>query len=407
MKSHLSARSRLTLLYTALFILGGAALVLITYLLVAHTLRGTTTTTNPQTIRQATVKCVQTMRNGGVAAHDAKKNCVALYANGVQAGAAAQRSTTLAHLLTYSLVTLAGVTMLAAVAGWIVAGRILRPVHQLTAAARTASEHNLSQRIALQGPRDELHELADTFDSMLERLDHAFTSQRRFIANASHELRTPLTVMRTAIDVVLAKPNPIPAELMSMSAEVRQAVDHAERLIEALLILARNEQARALTAPLDLAAIAEDALDGRTAHGIRTTATLHEAPVTGDTVLLERLVSNLLDNAERYNLAGGTVTISTTTDNGTSLVRVVNTGPVISAGQIDRLFLPFTRLDDRTRHDGFGLGLALVSSIATVHNGTVQATAVTSGGLDIIVRLPRRDNTISQAPTGSCTPPAS
>ena len=137
---------------------------------------------------------------------------------------AARRS---AHLLTYSLLSLAGVTLLAAVAGWIVAGRILRPVHRLTAAARTASEQNLTQRIALQGPRDELRELADTFDTMLERLDHAFTSQRQFIANASHELRTPLTVMRTAVDVVLAKPQPTRDELVSMAADVRQAVDHA------------------------------------------------------------------------------------------------------------------------------------------------------------------------------------
>ncbi len=254
------------------------------------------------------------------------QKCAAVYANGVQAGASAQRSTTLTHLLTYSLLSLAGVTLLAAVAGWIVAGRILRPVHRLTAAARAASEQNLSQRIALQGPRDELRELADTFDTMLERLDRAFTSQRQFIANASHELRTPLTVMRTAMDVVLAKPEPTRDELVSMAADVRQAVDHAERLIEALLVLARNDQARALTDPLDLAAVAEDALEGRTANGITTTTTLDEAPVTGDAVLLERLVANLLDNAERYNIAGGTVAISTTTDDGDSVLRVVNTG---------------------------------------------------------------------------------
>ena len=152
------------------------------------------------------------------------------------------------------------------------AGRILRPVHRLTAAARAASEQDLSQRIALQGPRDELRELADTFDTMLERLDRAFTSQRQFIANASHELRTPLTVMRTAIDVVLAKPQPTHDELVSMAVEVREAVDHAKRLIEALLVLARNDQQRTLTAPLDLAAITEDALEGRTTDGITTIA---------------------------------------------------------------------------------------------------------------------------------------
>jgi len=387
-RRYLSARSRLTLLYASLFALGGAALVWITYLLVAHTLHSTTDATIPRAIEPAIGKCVVAAQTHGGPA--ALNQCAALYAHGVQAGASAQRSTTLTHLLTYSLLSLAGAALLAAVAGWFAAGRILRPVHRLTAAARAASEQNLSQRIALQGPRDELRELADTFDTMLERLDRAFASQRQFIANAGHELRTPLTVMRTAMDVVLDQPEPMREELLSMAADVRRAVDQSERLIEVLLVLARNDRARALTEPLDLATVAEDALEGRAANSITTTTTLGEAPVTGDGVLLERLVANLLDNAERYNVAGGTVTISTTTDNGTSLVRVVNTGPVVPPDMVDRLFLPFTRLDDRTRHDGFGLGLALVSSIATVHNGTVHATAVPAGGLDITVRLPRR-----------------
>jgi signal transduction histidine kinase len=393
MTRQLSARSRLTLLYTSLFAVGGATLVLTTYLLVAHTLHTTTTTRIPPLVQAQLGKCVAAAETG----RGAMDNCAELYANGVQAGASAQRSTTLTHLLTYSLLGLAGVTMLAVVAGWIVAGRIMRPVHRLTAAAHAASEQNLSQRIALQGPRDELRELADTFDTMLERLDRAFTSQRQFIANASHELRTPLTLMRTTIDVVLAKPQPTRDELVSMAAEVRQAVDHTERLIEALLILARNDQARALTDPLDLATIAEDALEGRTADGITTTTTLDQAPVTGDGVLLERLVNNLLDNAERYNIAGGTVEISTTAHDTTSVLRVVNTGAVVPADMVERLFQPFTRLDDRTRHDGFGLGLTLVSSIAAVHRGTVDATAVPTGGLDISVRLPRRDNTVTPA----------
>jgi signal transduction histidine kinase len=389
-RRYLSAQSRLTLLYTSLFTLGGAALVLVTYLLVVHSLHGTTTGVIPPTSRQAITRCVKAAEARTGPAAGVVIKCAAVYANGVQAGASAQRSTTISRLLAYSLLGLAGMTLLAAAAGWIVAGRILRPVHRLTAAARAASEQNLSQRIALQGPRDDLRELADTFDAMLDRLDGAFTSQRHFIANASHELRTPLTVMRTAMDVVLDKPEPTRDELMSMAADVRQAVDHAERLIEVLLVLARNDQARVPADPLDLAAIAEDALEGRTAKGIRTTTTLDEAPVTGDGVLLERLVANLLDNAERYNIPDGTIAVSTTTDNGASLVRVVNTGRVVPPTEVDRLFLPFTRLDDRTRHDGFGLGLALVSSIADVHSGTVHATAVSTGGLDITVRLPRR-----------------
>ena len=216
---------------------------MITYLLVARTLHSATASRIPQSIQPAIGKCVLAAQTRG--GPDALDQCARLYAHGVQAGAAAQRSTTLTHLLTYSLLRLAGATLLAVAAGWIAAGRILRPVHRLTAAARAASEQNLSQRIALQGPRDELRELADTFDAMLERLDRAFTSQRQFIANASHELRTPLTVMRTALDVVLAKPEPTRDELVSMAAEVRQAVGHSERLIEVLLILARNDRARA------------------------------------------------------------------------------------------------------------------------------------------------------------------
>jgi signal transduction histidine kinase len=397
----LSARARLTLLYASLFALGGAALVLIIYLLVANTLHSTAAPRIPGSLQPAIGKCVVAAQTHG--GPGALNQCARLYANGVQAGASAQRSTTLTHLLIYSLLSLAGVIVLAAAAGWFAAGRILRPVHRLTAAARAASEQDLSQRIALRGPRDELRELADTFDTMLERLDRAFTSQQQFIANASHELRTPLTVMRTAIDVVLAKPEPTREELVSMATDVRHAVDHSQRLIEVLLVLARNDQARALTDPLDLAAVAEDALDGRTVNGrtvngITTSASLGEAPVTGDGVLLERLVANLLDNAERYNVAGGTVAISTSTGNGVSLLQVVNTGPVVPPGQVDRLFLPFTRLGSRTRHEGFGLGLTLVSSIAAVHGGTVHATAVPAGGLDITVRLPRRATAVSPAP---------
>ena len=393
MRTQLSARSRLTLLYGSLFAAGAAAVLVMTYLLVAHTLRSTAGARIPAAIQAAIGKCAVAAKvHGGRRALD---QCAALYVNGVRAGEATQRSNTLAHLLTYSLLTLAGVALLASFAGWIVAGRILRPVHRLTTAARAASEQDLSQRIGLDGPRDELRELADTFDTMLDRLERAFTSQRQFIANASHELRTPLTLMRTAMDVVLAKPEPTREELVSMAADVRQAVNQSERLIEVLLVLARNDQARALTDPLDLAVVAEDALEDRTAHGLTTLTQLSQAPVTGDRVLLERLVANLLDNAERYNVPEGTVEISTATRDSESVLRVVNTGELVPDDMVERLFLPFTRLNDRTRHHGFGLGLALVSSIASVHNGTVEAAAVPTGGLDITIRLPRRDSKVT------------
>jgi signal transduction histidine kinase len=393
MTRHLSARWRLTLLYTSLFAACGLVLVGVTYALLSKNLQNTPSqqadTSSPK-VQSAIAQCVAASTIKGQPTSDAKDRCTSLYSKGVSFGASSQRDTALHHLLLYSLLTLGGVTVLAGVAGWILAGRILRPVHQLTAAAREASSQNLSQRLALHGPRDELRELADTFDEMLARLDSAFTSQRQFISNASHELRTPLTVMRTSIDVVLAKPEPRPDELRSMAIEVRAAVESAERLIDALLTLARNEQSPAVPEPLDLATIAEDALEEYSPDGLTTLATLDAAPVAGDAVLLERLVGNLLDNAAQYNVPGGTVAISTSSDNGSSVLRVVNTGSVVPAGDVNRLFLPFTRLTDRTRHDGFGLGLTLVQSITTVHGGSVHADAVPTGGLDIEVRLPRR-----------------
>jgi signal transduction histidine kinase len=382
----LSARSRLTLLYTALFAVGGAALIAVTYLLVAHSLPDTPTTKAPD--RQSIQNCLQAALSGGVRAVEAKRTCVALYTHGVQAGASAEGATTLSHLLTYSLVGLAGLTLLALGAGWILAGRILRPVHRITAAARAASEHNLSQRLSLAGPRNELRDLADTFDAMLERLDTAFTGQRRFIANASHELRTPLTVMRTAIDVVLAKPDPTPNELTSMAIEVRSAVDHAERLIEALLVLARNEHTEIPTEIADLATITEDALEGRVVVDLTITTNLSEAPLSGDPVLLELLAVNLIDNAERHNIPRGRITISTGIELASAVLRIVNTGQPVPPEEVNRLFQPFTRLDDRTNHRGFGLGLALVSSIVAIHGGGIDAIALPTGGLDIRVHFP-------------------
>jgi signal transduction histidine kinase len=388
-KRQVSARARLTALYTTLFAACGGVLIAVTYLLLAQNLSVTTTTTTPESVQVLIDQCVVQEIGAGIPEAAANNKCASLYAEAIRAGADQQRTATLNNLLLYSLLTLGGVTLLSAVAGWVVAGRILRPVKALIAATRAASGQDLSHRLALTGPRDELRELADTFDEMLDRLDRAFTAQRQFIANAGHELRTPLTVMRTAIDVVLAKPNPTRDELVGMGEDVRSAVDGAERLIGALLTLARNSGSAGGRQPLDLATIAEDALEERPITGLTTRSSLYEARVSGDGVLLERLIANLLDNAEKYNIPGGTISLSTSSDGGTCSVRVVNSGPVIPPEQVDRLFLPFTRLDDRTEPGGFGLGLALVSSIATSHGGTAGAVALPAGGLDVTVRLPR------------------
>jgi signal transduction histidine kinase len=383
----LTARARLTLLYTALISTGGAILVVATYLLVAHSLH---TSKGVSVVDQNFVaQCAKVEQDTSPETANLRAKCATVFQLGVNAGARAQRALTLNHLLTYSLLTLAGVIALAALGGWLLAGRILRPVHQLTAAARAASEHNLSHRLALSGPRDELRELADTFDDMLARLDAAFTSQSRFIANASHEMRTPLTVMRTTLDVVLSQPDPTRAELIAMGADLRRAVDHAETLINSLLTLARNERGLTVHDRVDLATVAEDVLDTIALDGLSVSAGLEPAHVTGDPRLLERLVANLVDNAMRYNVAGGRVGVTTSARNGWVELQVTNTGPVVPPDQVERLFQPFTRLDQRTGDGvGLGLGLALVASITAVHHATVSATAPSTGGLDVTVRLP-------------------
>jgi signal transduction histidine kinase len=303
-------------------------------------------------------------------------------------GAQAQRDVTLSHLLQYSLVTVAVVIAVAAILGWFAAGRALRPVHRITAAARAASERDLSARVALSGPRDELRELAETFDEMLGRLQAVFEGQQRFIANASHELRTPLAVMRATVDVVLGNPDSTPGDLRGMAVDVRAAVDRAEQLIGALLILARSERGLTVHEDVDLATVAEDVLDATDPGDRRVHATLEPAVISGDPVLTERLVANLVDNAVRYNVAGGDVWISTGTLADGPALTVANTGPVVSPADADRMFQPFQRLGDRTSQDGFGLGLAIVASIAAIHVGTVTAQPRSEGGLSVTVTIP-------------------
>jgi signal transduction histidine kinase len=284
--------------------------------------------------------------------------------------------------------TLGVVLALAAILGWIVAGRVLGPLHRITAAARAASERNLSARVALGGPRDELHELAETFDAMLDRLQSAFDGQRRFIANASHELRTPLAVMRATVDVVLDNPDSTPEDLRDMAADIRAAVDHAEHLIGALLILARNERGLTVHDEVDLATIVEDVLDAATLADRRVHLVLEPAVVSGDPVLVERLVANLVDNADRYTTDAGDIWISTRTVAGNCRLTVTNTGTLVSPADADRLFKPFQRLNDRASHDGFGLGLTIVASIAAVHGGNARAHPREEGGLSVTVTFP-------------------
>jgi signal transduction histidine kinase len=379
MRRHLTVRARLTLLYTLLFAVCGAIVVAVSYGLVAR-VRTNTIDSAPRNVQKVCEAAKQT----GNAALGTKCNAALQ-----RLGAQQQHDLTLHHLLGYSLITLAIVVALSAILGWFVAGRALKPVHRITAAARAASEDNLSARVGLRGPRDELQELAETFDEMLDRLESAFESQRRFIANASHELRTPLTVMRATVDVVLDDPHSTPADYRVMATDIRAAVDDAEHLIGALLILARNERGLARREQVDLATVAEDVLDATDLGDRQLHAELEPAVMSGDPVLTEHLISNLIDNAIRYNDAAGEIWVSTRTVNGSSELTVANTGPVVSAADAERLFQPFQRLNDRTGHDGFGLGLAIVASIATVHGGAATADPRSDGGLTVRFTVPR------------------
>jgi signal transduction histidine kinase len=395
-----TVRVRLTLLYTGLFAACGMILVAITYGLLAGNLPesiapkpGTNITADPRaSIPDDLATTCAKVSSDPTVEPGLRSKCKAAYQEGVLDGAKNQRKATLDQLLRYSLGTLAAATLLAAVAGWIVAGRVLRPVHRITAAARNASEDHLAARVALTGPRDELRELADTFDEMLDRLQTAFEGQRRFIANAGHELRTPLTVMRTAVDVVLAKPEPTRDELFGMGRDVRAAVDHAQALIEALLTLASTDRGQFGREAVDLATVAEDAIDAAApAPGAaRLHTSLEPAPTSGDPILLERLAANLVDNAVRYNVPGGAVWVSTATVDGRVLLTVDNTGPLVAPDAVGKLFEPFRRLRERAGDGGFGLGLAIVASIAAAHGGDAVAGSRPGGGLTVTVTLPSR-----------------
>ena len=395
-------RLRLTLVYSGLFLAAGAILLAVTYGLVAQSLSSTprpavSGPTASEYLNQALALCKKESPDPVALAKCEQTAEGSL--NGVsKASLEDQRTRTLSRLLDYSLAALAALVFASTWLGWIVAGRALRPVHAITAAARRASEENLGERIALAGPHDELKDLADTFDAMLGRLDAAFASQRRFVANASHELRTPLTVMRTAIDVTLAKPGRTPAQLEAMAVDVRQAVDRAEALIEALLTLARSDRGTGATEPLDVAALAEDVLDAAApairARPVTMQAVLEPAPAEGDPVLVERLITNLIDNAIRHNDPGGWVQVATGTRNGMAFIDVANGGPLIPAELVPSLFEPFQRLADRAladragSPDGTGLGLSIVRSVALAHRGHAAARARPAGGLEVTVSLP-------------------
>ncbi|RAY11605.1 two-component sensor histidine kinase [Actinomadura craniellae] len=359
--SRISVRLRLTLLYGLLFFLAGALLLFVTYVLVADIL------SNVEVIVPgASAEQLHQLRQTYV--HE-----------------------TMQQLIGRSLMALAGIGIMALVLGYFVADRALSPLQQVTATARRLSESTLHERIALEGPEDEIKELADTFDAMLERLGHAFDSQSRFVANASHELRTPLAINRTLLEVALGDPE-ASQDLKSVGRTLLATNARNERLIEGLLLLARSERELTTRIPVDLAEVTATAMetlgddDGKPV--IHTELT--PAPAVGDPVLLEHMAGNLVGNALKHNVEDGEVWVRTGELDGFAAVQVENTGPVVPAYEVDRLFEPFRRLhNDRVESaKGAGLGLSIVRSVVRAHRGSVYAAPRRGGGLVVTVRLP-------------------
>ena len=316
---------------------------------------------------------------------------------GIGPHAAAQAAAQDAHIRNVEIIgvaALAAMVLLALAGGWLIAGRLLRPLRTITATARDISASNLNRRLSLDGRDDEFAELGETLDELFGRLEASFESQRHFVANASHELRTPLTAERTLLQVALADPDATAPALRAACEQVLALGDQQERLIEALLTLATSEGGIEQWEPFDLAAVAWHVVTIRREEaerrGVHVETRLAEAPTAGDPRLAESLVANLVDNAMLHNSGDGWAEISTAAAGGRAAIRVRNTGAVIPPEQLGRLFQPFGRADgERIGHTGgHGLGLAIVQAITRAHGATLTPRARPEGGLDVEVTFP-------------------
>ena len=309
---------------------------------------------------------------------------------------------TLLPQVTVALVTLAIAVAASLRFGWLLAGRLLRPLRAIVATARDISATNLSRRLRTGDRDDEFSRLGQTLNDLFARLEASFESQRHFVANAAHELRTPLTAERTVLQVALADPAASAGSLRAACEEVLQLGRQQEKLIDALLTLAGSERGIARPEPFDLAEVA-----AAVTRDVAIDARLAPAPTDGDPRLAESLVANLVRNAIRHNVPGGWAQIGTGTAVGRAVLRITNTGPVIPAGELDRLFQPFQRLGDERvgqRGDdghGHGLGLAIVRAIAVAHGADLTARPRPEGGLDITVGFPARSAQADDVPPPS------
>jgi signal transduction histidine kinase len=389
-------RVRLTLLYAGAFFLAGAVLVAFMYLYLGRSL-------DHQLSGRAAAS--EQLRS-----HEVPPDL----ASQLQTQSQRDREDTLRAMLIASLVALGVIGVAAGGFGWLLAGQALRPLQDITATARRVADRSLHERIALDGPQDEIKDLADTFDAMLERLDRAFDSQRRFVANASHELRTPLAINRTLIEVALDDPQ-AGESLRQLGTALLAVNQRHERLIDGLLTLASSEERLSTHSPVDLAEVlrrivTESQAAAREA-GVEIRSALASAPVAGDPALLERLAQNLIDNAIRYNVAErGWVAVTSGLEDGNAQLTVENSGPTVPTYEIPSLFEPFRRLASTERravvggNHGAGLGLSIVRSVAQAHGGDVHAVPRRDGGLTVHVRLPalamdNRTNSPDRNPT--------
>lgn len=300
------------------------------------------------------------------------------------------------QLLVGSALALAVMAVVSLVLGRVVAGRVLRPLRVITAATRRISADNLHERLAAQGPADEVKDLADTIDGLLERLEASFTAQRRFVANASHELRTPLSIMRASVDVALAKPEPVPPQTVALADRLHTQLDRVDHLLEGLLVLARAQHGPLADASaLSLGDLVSRALTARAADLTARNLTLHDgelqpaARTQGSRTLLSRMVDNVIDNAIVHNQDGGWIRVTTSGDDATVRLIVETGGPVLDPAHVARLGRPFQRLADRTGPvAGSGLGLSIVTAIVCAHDGRLSLSARPEGGLRVTVSLP-------------------
>ena len=386
-------RTRLSLLYAGAFFVAGVALIVAIYLYLGVVLD-----------RQFSIRLVNDdapTAEGQVGAPGLPPRELMDEAGRISVMVRQARLNTLDTMLVVSLVLVGALTILAGIIGWLVAGQALQPLREITATARRVADRSLHERIALAGPNDEIKDLADTLDAMLERLDRAFDSQRRFVANASHELRTPLTITRTLIEVALLDATG-DEKVRQLGTTLLAVNQRHEKLTDGLLTLASSEQRAADFHPVDLSEIAgqvvADLRPVADRAGVALQTELRSGVVIGDAFLLERLIQNLIENGIQYNLAEhGRVRISTGTQAGNAELVVENTGPLVPAYEVPGLFEPFRRLAATERLAGpargsmvrgAGLGLSIVRSVAHTHGGEVQATPREGGGLVVRVRIP-------------------